>query len=112
MAERFGKYQLDELIAVGGMAEVFLARQYGPAGFEKKLVVKRILPNLAEDKAFIDMFLDEARVCSQLSHPNIVQVYELGFEERRFYIAMEHIQGRSLADLIDRSIEDLEAKLH
>jgi len=101
VAEQFGKYVLDDLIAVGGMAEIFLARQQGPAGFEKRLIVKRILPQYAADEAFIEMFLDEARLTSRLSHPNIVQIFELGEEQGRYYIAMEYIQGEGLIDVMD-----------
>lgn len=101
MAEQFGKYVLDDLLAVGGMAEIFLARQQGPAGFEKRLIVKRILPQYAADEAFIEMFLDEARLTSRLSHPNIVQIFELGEEQGRYYIAMEYIQGEGLIDVMD-----------
>ena len=100
MAQQFGKYELTRLIAIGGMAEVFLARQSGPAGFEKRLVVKRILPQFARDQKFIQMFLDEARLAAQLSHPNIVQIYELGREQGSYYIAMEFISGEALIDLL------------
>ena len=105
MADRFGKYKLDTRLAVGGMAEVFLARQTGPAGFEKQLVVKRILPQFAGDESFVEMFLDEGRLAAQLAHPNIVQIFELGEAEGSYYIAMEHIHGESLADLMDRAVE-------
>ncbi len=103
MTQTFGKYQLDQLIAVGGMAEVFLARQSGPAGFQKQLVVKRILPQFAQDAKFIQMFLDEARLAAQLAHPNLVQIFELGEEQGAYYIAMEYIDGETVADIIDRA---------
>ena len=73
----FGKYQLLERINVGGMAEVFKARSFGVKGFERILAIKRILPNMAEDVEFINMFIDEARIAAQLAHPNIVPIYEL-----------------------------------
>lgn len=105
MLQQYGKYQLVQLLAVGGMAEVFLARQVGPAGFEKQLVVKRILPQFAQDDKFITMFLDEARLAAQLSHPNIVQIYELGEEQGTYYIAMEYIPGEPLSNLIDYGLQ-------
>jgi serine/threonine-protein kinase len=76
--EKLGKYRLEQKIAVGGMAEIWLSRQEGPAGFSKRLVVKRILPNLANDAKFVEMFLDEARVAALLEHPNIVRISDLG----------------------------------
>ena len=102
MAMKFGKYLLEKQLAIGGMAEVFLAHQEGPAGFRKTLCIKRILPNFANDAAFIEMFLDEARTAAQLSHPNIVQIYELGENEGSYYIAMEYIRGPSLSKVIRR----------
>ena len=73
-----GKYQLVRKLASGGMAEVFLARAAGPMGFEKTVVVKRILPHLADEQNFISMFLSEARLAAQLNHPNVVQVFDFG----------------------------------
>ncbi len=96
MEERLGKYRLLHLLATGGMGEVFLARQEGPAGFSKTVVVKRILRHLADDQGFIDMFLNEARLAAQLQHPNIVQIFGLEHEEDTYFIAMEHVHGRSL----------------
>jgi len=69
---RLGKYQLLRKLATGGMAEVFLAKTAGPRGFEKQLVIKRILPHLAEDPEFVEMFLGEAKLAAQLNHPNLV----------------------------------------
>src|SRR5215470_5176557 len=73
-----GPYELIERIATGGMAEVYLARRAGPHGFQKVVAVKRILPQLAQDTDFVAMFVDEARVCARLAHPNIVQVFDFG----------------------------------
>ena len=98
--KQFGKYLLERQLAIGGMAEVFLARQHGPAGFEKTLVIKRILPHFANDEQFITMFLDEARTSAKLNHPNLVQIYELGEAEGTYYIAMEYIRGESLNKVI------------
>src|SRR5687767_6742400 len=76
--QKYGKYFLVKLIATGGMAEVFLAKEFGLHDFQRILAIKRVLPNLAKDKEFIDMFTEEARLSAQLTHPNIVQVYEFG----------------------------------
>ncbi|MBF95173.1 MAG: hypothetical protein CMH58_08460 [Myxococcales bacterium] len=96
---RFGRYQLLHRIAQGGMAEVYLAQQTGPAGFSKRLVIKKIHPHLAHNEEFVGMFLDEARVAAQLNHPNIAQIYELGEDEGQYYIAMEFIDGWNLRQL-------------
>ena len=78
MPLKFGKYTLIRKLASGGMAELFLAIQKSVAGFEKLLVIKRILPSMNQDKAFIDMLLSEARIAATLSHPNIVQIFDVG----------------------------------
>ena len=84
------------------MAEIFLARETGLAGFERYVIIKRILPNLLDDVDFIDMFLDEARLAARLTHPNIVHIYELGEEEGAYYIAMEYVPGGDLHALVSR----------
>ena len=113
MGMKFGKYVLEKQLAIGGMAEVFLAKQHGPAGFSKVLAIKRILPDFADDSTFVEMFLDEARTAAQLTHPNIVQIYELGESDDSYYIAMEYIRGASVAKVIRRLREhDLEFPLH
>ena len=91
--ERFGRYELLRKIATGGMAEIYLARQAGIEGFEKLLVLKRILPHLAENEEFVEMFLHEARVAVRLNHPNVVQIFDLGEADGAFFIAMEYIHG-------------------
>jgi len=98
----FGNYQLLERIAVGGMAEVFLAKSFGVEGFEKRVVIKRILPGLARTAHFISMFVKEAKISALLSHPNVVQVYELGRVTGDYYIAMEYIHGRDLTRAVRR----------
>jgi serine/threonine protein kinase len=98
----FGKYYLLERINVGGMAEVFRAKAYGVEGFERLVAVKRILPNIAEDKEFISMFIDEAKIAVQLNHANIAQIFDLGMVEQAYYIALEHIHGRDLRNIFDR----------
>ncbi|MGA9519989.1 MAG: serine/threonine-protein kinase [Myxococcaceae bacterium] len=103
MLEPFGRYQLLRKLATGGMGEVFLARQKGAGGFEKLLVVKRVLPHLAEDQEFVDMFFDEARIAAALNHPNIAQIYDLGDVDGTFYLAMEFVQGDSLWGVNERA---------
>ncbi|MFZ5445945.1 MAG: serine/threonine protein kinase [Myxococcota bacterium] len=108
--ETYGRYQLLKKLATGGMAQIYLARQLGPEGFEKLLVVKRILPHLAENEDFITMFLDEARIAARLNHPNIVQIFDLGAQDDSFFIAMEFIHGEDVrrvwkhADKVGRPI--------
>jgi serine/threonine protein kinase len=99
---KFGKYLLLERVNVGGMAEVFKAKTFGVAGFERILAIKRILPNLVEDDEFIRMFIDEARIAVQLNHSNIVQIYELGKHGDHYYIAMEYLPSRDLRAILDR----------
>ncbi|MGE5126065.1 MAG: serine/threonine-protein kinase [Betaproteobacteria bacterium] len=92
----FGPYQLLERVAVGGMAEVFKAKRTGVQGFEKVVAVKRILPHLSENEDFVEMFVHEAKVVAGLTHPNIVQIFDLGRIGRSYYIAMEYVHGRDL----------------
>jgi eukaryotic-like serine/threonine-protein kinase len=101
--QQLGKYQLIRKLATGGMAEVFLAKAAGPMGFEKTLVVKRILPHLAEDPAFVEMFLGEAKLAAQLNHPNIVQIFDFGETDGEYFIAMEYLDGPNLRVLLKRA---------
>jgi serine/threonine protein kinase len=98
----FGKYYLLERINVGGMAEVFRAKAFGVEGFERLVAVKRILPNIAEDKEFIRMFIEEAKLAVQLNHANIAQIFDLGVVDGAYYIALEHVHGRDLRAMFDR----------
>ena len=82
-----GRYELVEKLAVGGMAELFRARVRAAHGFEKPLVIKRILPHLAKDEHFTLMFITEAKLTAQLVHPKIAQTYELGTEDNQLFIA-------------------------
>jgi len=95
-----GPYELLERIATGGMAEVYVARRAGPHGFQKVVAVKRILPQLAQDEDFVAMFIDEARVCARLAHPNIVQVFDFGEHDGELYMAMEYVAGTTAARLV------------
>ena len=91
-----GRYELLATIGVGGMASVILARQKGPAGFEKAVVIKLIHPHMAQDTIAVNMLLDEAKIASQLDHQNIVHTYELGEAHGTYYIVMEYLAGESL----------------
>src|SRR5690349_13566038 len=84
------------------MAEVFRAKAFGVEGFERLVAVKRILPNIAEDKEFIRMFIDEAKLAVQLNHANIAQIFDLGVVDASYYIALEHVHGRDLRGMFDR----------
>jgi serine/threonine protein kinase len=103
--ETYGPYHLLEKIAVGGMAELFRAKRTGVEGFEKVLAVKRILPHLSDNKEFVDMFIDEAKMVAGLGHPNIVQIFDLGKIEKSYYIAMEYVHGRDLRSILRRAKE-------
>ncbi|MBW2700720.1 MAG: protein kinase [Deltaproteobacteria bacterium] len=97
---KFGKYRLDRKIATGGMAEIFLATQTGIKGFAKQVAIKRILAHLSEHKEFTSMFLDEARLVAKFNHPNIVQIFDLGVVEGRYFLAMEYIDGHNITHLL------------
>ena len=103
--ETFGRYELLRKLAAGGMGQVYLARQKGPVGFQKLLVVKRLLPHLSEDDEFIQMFLDEARIAALLNHPNIAQIYDLGEVDGTYYIAMEYVHGEAISDVLKRALQ-------
>jgi len=98
----FGKYELLKKVGLGGMAELFLARQSGIEGFEKLIVIKRILPHLADSAEFIQMFLNEARLAARLNHPNVVQIYDLGRVAGTYFIAMEYINGVDLSRVLKK----------
>ena len=95
----FDKYEVVRRLALGGMGEVFLARQTGVAGFDRLVILKSLLPELAEQEGFVDQFLDEARVAATLNHPNIVAIYEVGLWNGVYFIAMEYIHGEDLSRL-------------
>ncbi len=101
-ASHIGRYRLVRLLARGGMAEIFLAKQEGPRGFSKTVVVKRVLPELAENENFVRMFLDEATLAAHLSHPNVVQITDFGEVDGTYFLAMEFLQGDDLGTLLRR----------
>jgi serine/threonine protein kinase len=98
----FGRYRLLERLAVGGMAEVFRATTSGAGGFEKDVVIKRVLHVHSRDRAFLDMFFDEAKIAARLQHPNIVQVFDFDEIGGTHYIAMEYVQGADLRGVLER----------
>jgi serine/threonine protein kinase/Tfp pilus assembly protein PilF len=93
---RFGKYLILDKIATGGMAEMYLAKMTSVEGFEKLVAIKKILPNLTQDKNLVKMFIDEAKLAAMLFHQNIVHIYDLGSIESAYFIAMEYIHGKDL----------------
>ena len=99
----FGKYFLLEKIAIGGMAEIFKATYR--ADLDKTLVIKRILPHLANDEEFVTMLRDEAKLTVHLDHPNVVRVIDFGRQGSDHYLAMEYVQGRNLRQVIQRCRE-------
>lgn len=100
LVECVGHYELVRRLGSGGMAEVHLARVAGLEGFEKLLVLKRILPHLSADPHFVKMFLAEARLAALLDHPNVVQVYDLGCDDGDYYFVMEFVYGENLQSLL------------
>ena len=106
MGERqFGPYRLVRQVAVGGMAEIHLAKTRGIAGFEKYVALKMIHPNFAEDDAFIQMLIDEAKIAVQLQHVNIAQTFDLGRVGDNYYITMEYVDGADLYKILRRGSE-------
>ncbi len=100
---QFGKYELLGRLAAGGMAEIFRARYSAAAGISKQVVIKRILPHYAENKQFIAMFTNEARIVMGLSHGNIAQVFDFGEIDGDWFIAMEYVDGQPLSKIIKRA---------
>jgi len=99
---QFGKYILLDRIGIGGMAEIFRARALGAAGFQKQLVIKKILMHLAENDEFVRMFIDEAKIAVSLQHANVVQIFDLGAVRQEYFIAMEYVFGKDLLNLLIR----------
>ena len=95
------RYRVIERLAAGGMAEVFVGEQQSHQGFKKKVAIKRVLPHLAQNKNFIGMFLDEARLGAQLTHANIVSVFDIGAADNTYFIVMEFVDGANLKKVMD-----------
>jgi tRNA A-37 threonylcarbamoyl transferase component Bud32 len=100
-----GKYELIRQLAVGGMAELYLARTLGIEGFEKLVVIKRILPQYMDDSHFVSMFLNEARLAAGLHHPNIAQVFDIGVEQGDYFFSMEYVHGENLNHLAATALD-------
>jgi serine/threonine protein kinase len=96
----FGNYTLLERIAHGGMAEVFRAKSFGEAGFEREVAIKLLLPSIATDEEFVTMLIDEAKIAGQLTHANIAQIFDLGVIDDRYYIVQEYVDGLDLRTLL------------
>jgi len=94
------EYELIEKLGEGGMGEVYKARQRGPGGFSRIVVIKQILPDLVDDERFTEMFLSEAQLTARLQHPNIVQVLNLGHGPSGYFLAIEYVAGRPLSEVI------------
>jgi serine/threonine-protein kinase len=99
----FGRYVVESRLARGGMGEVWLATARGPGGFQKRVVIKTVLPDLMEKPGYVQMLVKEASLAARLDHPNIVHVFDLGCVGGLYYIAMEYLSGRSLAQMLRRS---------
>ncbi|HEX4459801.1 MAG TPA: serine/threonine-protein kinase [Polyangia bacterium] len=108
--ERLGRYRVVRPLARGGMAELFLARSSGIQGFEKLVVVKRVLPELARDADYVGMFLDEARLAARMHHSNLVQVYDIGEADGLPFYAMEYLDGHDVREII-RALQARREKL-
>ena len=103
MPTRLGRYTLLGKLAQGGMAELFLAKSEGIEGFEKIVVLKRILPSFAEDEEFIELFVSEARLAAQLDHANIVHVHDIGRDGTDFFFTMEYLHGHDVRHLLNEA---------
>ena len=101
MAVPFGKYELLRKLATGGMGQIFLARPQGSRGLSHLVVVKRLLPHLATDRGFLNMFVDEAKIASRLHHPNIVHIHELGQAQGSHFLVMDYVPGEDLRTLVE-----------
>ncbi len=101
MSQSQQRYRVIEKLEAGGMAEVFRAESEGLQGFKKQVAIKRVLPHLSEKKKFISMFLDEARLCAQLTHSNCVQVFDIGVGDNAYFIVMEFVDGANLKSVVE-----------
>jgi serine/threonine protein kinase len=104
--ESYGRFEILGRIGRGGMAEILLARERSMAGTSRHLVIKRILPEVADSDEMLHMFLDEARVVMGLSHPNLCQIFEVGERDGTWFIAMEWVHGATLHGLLRRALSD------
>ena len=98
--KQFGKYFLVRKLAEGGMAEIFLAKLVGAEGFERDVVIKRMLKHLSAVNDFVNMFLDEAKLAARLVHPNVIQINELGLADGCYFICMEYLPGEDFSTTV------------
>jgi serine/threonine-protein kinase len=100
-----GRYEIVREIGRGGMGEVHLARQHGPAGFEKEVVIKRIIAHRSQQEALLTAnLLREARLAARISHPNVVQIFDLDHDGEAYFVAMEYVAGANLRAVLQRSV--------
>jgi Tfp pilus assembly protein PilF/tRNA A-37 threonylcarbamoyl transferase component Bud32 len=102
---RFGRYELVSRLGRGGMAETYRARLMGAAGVTKPVLIKKVLPEFANDEAFTSMFISEARISATLSHGNVAQVYDFGRVDGEYFLAMEFVDGQPLHRIIKRALK-------
>jgi serine/threonine protein kinase len=102
-ATKLGSYEILGRLARGGMAEVFLARVVGPRGFEKLVVIKKILPRYARTPSFVRLFIEEAKIAASLDHPNVAQVHDLGSVDGNYFFVMEYVHGQNVRTLLHRT---------
>src|SRR5687767_11982270 len=100
---RLGSYEIVRKLARGGMAELFLSRTVGPEGFEKLVVLKKILPSHAENPKFVRLFLDEAKLAATLDHPHIAHVYDMGKVDGHYFFTMEYVHGQDVRTVMRRA---------
>jgi len=100
--DEVGDYEILGLIGRGGMAEIYKAKKKGVKGFEKIIALKKILSGYGTDAKFIEMFVDEAKIAAELSHPNIVEIYDLGEKDDYYFIAMEYVSGKDLRLILQK----------
>jgi serine/threonine-protein kinase len=108
--ERIGRYELCFELASGGMASVYLARAEGSPGFEKLVALKRIHPHLADERGYVEMFLDEARIASRITHANVCSVFDFGESDGEYFIAMEYLVGEPLSRVQRRVVVNAEQR--
>ena len=99
--EQFGKYLLLEKVAAGGMAEIYLAKSAAANGLNKFVAIKRILPQFSNNEDFVSMFKEEAKVCINLNHSNVVSIFDFGIESNQFFLVMDYVEGRNLRQIIN-----------
>ena len=109
--QKIGRYELCFELASGGMASVYLARADGSPGFQKLVALKRIHPHLSTEKDYVDMFLDEARIASRITHPNVCSVFDFGETNGEYFIAMEYLVGEPLSRVHRRVVANADERM-